>query len=183
MSSGSVSLDPRQKRSLELAVAAARTADENHGSDIVVLDTRKVSPLFDYFVLATGQSRRQLHAISEEIDHKLEDDLDDQRMGIEGYRESRWILLDYGTVVIHIFDSETREFYDLENLWSDAPRIDWRDGWRKKAGRPLSDPCTVSVTIGFRSAHMDGTTGRRFQLSRTQVEALRTWLATQPADD
>ncbi|MEX0818717.1 MAG: ribosome silencing factor [Pirellulaceae bacterium] len=112
------------QRSLELALAAARTASENRGRDIVVLDLREVTPVFDFFVIASGTSRRQLHAMSEEIDHKLEDDLGDQRMGIEGYSESRWILLDYGTVVIHLFDDETREYYDIENLWTQAKRVD-----------------------------------------------------------
>ena len=111
-------------RSLELALAAARTASENRGRDIVVLDLREVTPIFDFFVIASGSSRRQLHAMSEEIDHKLEDELGDQRMGIEGYCESRWILLDYGTVVIHLFDDETRAYYDLENLWTHAKRVD-----------------------------------------------------------
>ena len=90
----------------------------------LVLDTRKQTPLFDYFVIATGTSRRQLHAMSEEIDHKLEDDLNDKRMGIEGYDESRWIVLDYGNVVIHLFDEPAREYYRLEELWGDAPRVD-----------------------------------------------------------
>lgn len=112
------------QRSLELALAAARTASENRGRDIVVLDLREVTPVFDFFVIASGTSRRQLHAMSEEIDHKLEDELGDQRMGIEGYSESRWILLDYGTVVIHLFDDETREYYDIENLWTQAKRVD-----------------------------------------------------------
>ena len=71
----------------------------------------------------TGNSRRQLHAISEEIDHCLEDQLGDERMSIEGYNESRWILLDYGTVVIHLFDAETREYYALEQLWGAAARV------------------------------------------------------------
>lgn len=84
---------------------------------------REITPVFDYFVVATGNSRRQLHAISEEIDHCLEDDLGDQRMGIEGYNESRWILLDYGNVVIHLFDQEKREYYALEDLWSTAARV------------------------------------------------------------
>jgi ribosome-associated protein len=114
-------------RSLQLALAAARTAADNRGQDIVVLDLREVTPVFDYFVIVTGTSRRQLHAISEEIDHTLEDDLHDQRMGIEGYSESRWILLDYGSVVIHLFDAETRAYYDLENLWGNAARLDLSD--------------------------------------------------------
>ncbi len=115
------------ERSLQLALAAARVAAENRGQDVVVLDLRKLTAIFDYFVLATGASRRQLHAISEEIDHVLEDDLGDKRMSISGYAESRWIVLDYGSVVIHLFDEETRAYYDLENLWADAARVDLTD--------------------------------------------------------
>ena len=111
------------QRSLNLALAAARTAEDNRGENIVVLDMRAITPVFDYFVIVTGNSRRQLHAISEEIDHCLEDELGDRRMGIEGYNESRWILLDYGKVVIHLFDSETREYYALEQFWSNAPQV------------------------------------------------------------
>ena len=84
---------------------------------------RGVTPEFDFFVLATGNSRRQLHAISEEIDRVLEKELGDERMGIEGYNESRWILLDYGSVVIHLFDDETRAYYALEDLWGQAERV------------------------------------------------------------
>jgi ribosome-associated protein len=115
--------DRAAERSLQLALAAARTADENRGQDIVVLDMRAITPVFDYFVIVTGNSRRQLHAISEEIDRTLEKDLGDKRMGIEGYNESRWILLDYGSVVIHLFDEETREFYALEEFWGTAQRV------------------------------------------------------------
>ena len=110
-------------RSLQLALAAAQTAEENQGQDIVVLDMRQLSPLFDYFVIATGTSRRQLHAMSEEIDHKLEDDLGDKRQSVEGYQESRWILLDYGTVVIHLFEQESRDYYALEQLWGEAKPV------------------------------------------------------------
>ncbi len=113
----------RSDRSLQLALAAARTAGDNRGQDIAVLDMRSITPEFDYFVIATGNSRRQLHAISEEIDHCLEDDLGDKRMGLEGYSESRWILLDYGSVVIHLFDAEMRDYYALEDLWQGAVRV------------------------------------------------------------
>jgi ribosome-associated protein len=118
-----VSASAQGGRSLELALAAAETAADNHGSDIVILDLRKLTPICDYFVLVTGRSRRQLHAISEEIDHKLEDELGDRRLGREGYEQSRWILQDYGDVVIHLFDAETRAYYALEDLWADAPRV------------------------------------------------------------
>ena len=117
-------LKRQKERSLQLALAAIQTAEDNGGRDLLVLDMREHTSLFDYFVIATGTSRRQLHAMSEEIDHKLEDDLQDKRMSIEGYDASRWIVLDYGTVVIHLFDDEMREYYSLETLWADARPVD-----------------------------------------------------------
>lgn len=123
-SAGSQAATPaRSGPGLERALAAARTADDNRGRDIVILDLRQLTSFFDYFVIVTGTSRRQLHAISEEIDHALEQGMGDRRMGIEGYDESRWILLDYGDVVIHLFEPETRAYYALEELWGEAKRV------------------------------------------------------------
>ena len=107
----------------KLAAAAAQVAIDNNGQEVAVLDVSGQSAEFDFFVFATGTSRRQLHAISEQIDDALEKDLGDKRMGIEGYEESRWIVLDYGSVVIHLFDDETREYYDLESLWADGTLV------------------------------------------------------------
>jgi ribosome-associated protein len=109
--------------SLELALAAARAGAEMRGRDVKVIDLREQTALFDYFVIITGNSGRQLHAISEEIDRVLEKEMGDRRIGIEGYKESRWIVLDYGNVVMHIFDEETREFYQLENLWAEGVEV------------------------------------------------------------
>jgi ribosome-associated protein len=108
---------------LERAQAAARVADLNRGRDIAIFDLRELTPVFDYFVLVTGSSRRQLHAIAEEIDDVLRRDFGDKRLGIEGYADSRWILLDFGDIVIHLFDEETREYYDLEHLWAGSKRV------------------------------------------------------------
>ncbi|MEA3342078.1 MAG: ribosome silencing factor [Chloroflexota bacterium] len=116
---------PPQKpaEALQRALVAAQTAADNRGQDIIVLDMRELTPIFDYFVIANGTSRRQLHAMSEEIDHALEDGMGDCRMGIEGYVESHWILLDYGDVVIHLFEPETRKYYALEELWGNAKTV------------------------------------------------------------
>ena len=115
---------PRQSDvGLQRALLAAQTAEDNRGTDIIVLDMRELTSIFDYFVLATGTSRRQLHAMSEEIDHALEDRMGDRRLGIEGYEESRWILLDYGDVVVHLFEPETRAYYALEELWGRAKHV------------------------------------------------------------
>jgi ribosome-associated protein len=111
------------RQSLQRALVAAQVAADNRGRDIVVLDMRELTAIFDYFVLATGTSRRQLHAISEEIDRTLEKEMGDRRLGIEGYQESRWILLDYGDVVIHLFDAEARAYYAIEDLWGQAKRV------------------------------------------------------------
>lgn len=111
------------KSGLERALIAAQTAEDNRGTNIVVLDTRELTSIFDYFVIATGSSRRQIHAMSEEIDHALEDRMGDRRLGIEGYEESRWVLLDYGDVVVHLFEPETRTYYALEELWGLAKRV------------------------------------------------------------
>lgn len=111
----------------KLAAAAARVALDNNGTNVIVLDVSEQSAEFDFFVLATGTSRRQLHAMSELIDDRLEKELGDHRMGIEGYEESRWIVLDYGSVVIHLFDEETREYYDLESLWADGKQVPLAD--------------------------------------------------------
>jgi ribosome-associated protein len=108
---------------LRRALVAARVAAENRGRDIVILDMRELTALFDFFVVVSGTSRRQLHAISEEIDRVLESELGDRRLGIEGYEASRWILLDYGDLVIHLFEPEMRQYYALEELWAQAKKV------------------------------------------------------------
>jgi len=107
---------------LPRAIRAAQVALDNRGRDVVILNVRPVTSMFDYFVVASGTSRRQLHAISDEINRALRE-MGDRRMGAEGYDDSRWILLDYGDVVIHLFDEETRAYYALEDLWSQAERV------------------------------------------------------------
>jgi ribosome-associated protein len=109
---------------LEPARQSARVALENKARDVIILDMRGITPLFDYFVLATGASRRQIHTLAEEIDDALRA-LGETRRGLEGYEPGRWVVLDYGDLVIHLFDPETRGYYGLEDLWADAPRVDF----------------------------------------------------------
>ncbi|MCC9643483.1 ribosome silencing factor [Rhodopirellula sp. JC740] len=111
----------------KLATEAARVALDNNAQDVMVMDVSGQSAEFDFFVIATGTSRRQLHAISEQTDDALEKGMGDRRQGIEGYQESSWIVLDYGSLVVHLFDDETREYYDLESLWADAKLIPLSD--------------------------------------------------------
>ena len=112
-----------QDRALELALLAARVAEETRGSDVHVLDLRELTPVVDYFVIATGSSRRQMHAMADEIEKVVKQERADEKRGSEGYEEGRWIVLDYGDVMVHLFDPEAREYWDLDGLWSDAARV------------------------------------------------------------
>lgn len=113
--------------SLRLVQAAVKAAAENRGQNILVLDLTAQTSMFDFFLIVTGSSRRQLHAVASEIDRVLRKELGEQRLNIAGYDESRWIVLDYGSVVAHLFDEETRAFYDLESLWGDGRVVDVSD--------------------------------------------------------
>jgi len=113
-------------RSLHQACLAAKACDEQRGKDTVVLDLTGITPLFDYFVITTGNSRRQLHAIVEETDRVLSEQ-GSRRLSQEGYESSVWIVQDFGDIVVHAFTQEARDLYGLEHLWGDAPHVDWQD--------------------------------------------------------
>jgi ribosome-associated protein len=117
----------RAERSLILAKAAAQAAADNRGQDVVVLDLREQTPIFDYFVLATGSSQRQLRAMADAVDDVLQKDFDQLRLSRDGYDGSTWIVLDFGAVVVHFFDTTSREFYRLEDLWGGAVPIPWKE--------------------------------------------------------
>ncbi len=109
----------------ERACLCARVADENKARDVLVLDMRGITPLYDFMVLATANSRRQVHTIVEEVDAAM-NAAGECRLGIEGYQASKWVVQDYGDVIVHVLDSLSRDYYGLEHLWADAPRVDWR---------------------------------------------------------
>jgi ribosome-associated protein len=109
---------------LDHACLAARLAADHKARDILVLDMRGQTPLYDFFVIVTGTSRRQIHNLAEEIDAALRSE-GEERLSIEGYEASKWLVQDYGDIVIHLFSPEAREYYRLEELWADAPRVDW----------------------------------------------------------
>ena len=118
---GDAKVSKEQPKELPSALARARKAAQiivdNKGEDVKILDLRELTQAFDYFVIGSGASRRQLHSISDEIDEYFETELGDVRRSVSGYQESRWVVLDYGDVVVHLFEPETREFYALEDLW------------------------------------------------------------------
>jgi ribosome-associated protein len=112
----------KNSKAKTFALSAARVAAERHCTDIVVLDLRDISPATDYFMIATGTSDRQMRSVADEICENARKQ-GQQRLGRAGYEQARWILLDFIDVVIHIFDAEYRDYYDLELLWGDAKRL------------------------------------------------------------
>jgi ribosome-associated protein len=116
----------RLTRALEHARVCARIADDNRGKDILLLDLQAATPVVDYFVIITANSRRLSGAIAEEIDKEMKR-RGEYKLGIEGSEEGRWTLIDYGDFVVHIFSPEARAYYALEEIWGDAPQIDWQD--------------------------------------------------------
>jgi ribosome-associated protein len=131
----------RVEIALEHARIGARIADENRGKDILLLDLRGVTPLVDFFVIASATSRRQGHAIASEIDAEMKK-LGERKLGIEGSEEGRWILIDYGDFVVHVFSDEARAYYALEEIWGDAEQLDWQDPARVRppSHAPSEDP-------------------------------------------
>jgi ribosome-associated protein len=111
---------------LEYAKLCARIADDNRAKDIVLLDLRKATALVDFFVIATAGSRRQANAIVIEIDQEMKK-RGEAKLGIEGSEENRWTLIDYGDFVVHVFSPEDRAYYALEDIWGDAPRLEWQE--------------------------------------------------------
>jgi ribosome-associated protein len=108
---------------LEHARVCARIAEDNRGKDILLLDLRKTTPIVDFFVIVTAASRRQGNAIASDIDQAMKK-LGEAKLGLEGSEEGRWILIDYGDFVVHIFSPEDRAYYALEEIWGDAPHLD-----------------------------------------------------------
>jgi len=110
-----------------LSRACAKAAAEKKAENILLLDLRGVSEFADFFLICTGTSEPQLKAISSSIREDVRESLAMRPFAEDGYPASQWIVLDYGSVICHLFLGEKREFYDLENLWSDAKRVVWEE--------------------------------------------------------
>jgi ribosome-associated protein len=110
------------KRALELVKVAAAAADSKQGEDLVALDVSGPLPLTDVFLLVTGRNERNVVAIAGEIEDKMIE-AGAKPLRREGRQEGRWILLDFGDIVVHVFHEEDRMYYSLERLWKDCPAI------------------------------------------------------------
>ena len=107
----------------EMVHIAANAADSKGGEDLVALDVSEPLPLVDAFLLVTGRSERNVAAIADEVEEKLLE-AGHKRLRREGRQESRWVLLDFGDLVVHVFHEEERTYYALERLWKDCPTLD-----------------------------------------------------------
>lgn len=125
--------------SLTIAKTCARFADEIQAEDIVVLDLRGLSSLSDFFVICNATSEPHLKAISRDVKQKTAEEIGESPRSAEGEASSQWLVLDYVDVVIHIFHEEKRDLYALEDLWSDAPRLE-PDSLPHASGRSGSSP-------------------------------------------
>ena len=110
----------------EFAVLAVEALEDKKAEDIAIIDISEVSVITDYFIIAGGNNKSQIQALSDVVDEKL------GRAGlplkqIEGYNNANWILLDFGDIIVHIFDKENRLFYDLERIWCDGKKIELND--------------------------------------------------------
>ena len=113
-------------RTLEAARVAALSADDGLGADTVLIDVGPVLAVTDYFVITSGENARQVKAIVDGIEEKVAEAFARRPLRVEGLDTLEWVLLDYGTFVVHVFHAEQRAFYKLERLWSDCPRIPLR---------------------------------------------------------
>jgi ribosome-associated protein len=117
------------------AAIAARAADDKKGSETLVLEVGPVLALTDAFVITSGSNPRQVRTIAEEVEQRVKDEGGPAPLRVEGLDDARWVLLDYGDFVVHVFLEEARAYYDFERLWSDAPRMSWA---REGDGRPAA---------------------------------------------
>jgi ribosome-associated protein len=109
--------------SIDRALLCAALVLDKKAFNVRVLDVRKVSSLTDFIVLASGNSDRQVQAAAESVHLGLKHDHGVRPLGIEGMNEGRWVLVDYGDVMVHVFQEPVRQFYDLDGLWRDAPEV------------------------------------------------------------
>ena len=110
----------------EVALEVTKALDEKKGIDIKVLRIEKISSIADYFVICTGTVNTHVKTLCDYAEYTMEQ-LGETMMGREGHRGNSWELLDYGSVVVHVFTDEARKFYDLERLWADAEVVDLTD--------------------------------------------------------
>ena len=107
-----------------VAYETAKALDEKKGKEISAIEITDLTTIADYFVIASGTSNTQINALCGAVEKALHEQAGEDPLRREGYRDGTWVLLDYGSVVVHVFSAEARDFYALERLWNDGTRID-----------------------------------------------------------
>ena len=115
---------------LALVRRAAAAADDKKANDTIIIDVGEVFAVSDYFVVTSGSSTRQVHAIVDGIEEDLRAATGLGPIRVEGHEDREWVLLDYGAFLVHVFHQEQRDFYQLERLWGDRPRVSWEPNFR-----------------------------------------------------
>ena len=136
---GSVTDDAADLMDPTHPVVAARAAHAKGGDDILVLRVGDVLAITDYFVIASASNPRLVRTIVQEVEDRVAEAGGPRPTRVEGLNEAEWVLSDYGAFVVHVFHTETRQYYELERLWSDVPAIDWVD---PEAPGPPAAPVT-----------------------------------------
>lgn len=113
--------------SKELAVVAARAADDKMATDTLVIEVGPILAITEYFVITSASNRRLVRAVADEVEAKVREASGRSPLRVEGAREQQWVLIDYGDIVVHVFSDETRSFYEIERLYRDAPIVEWAD--------------------------------------------------------
>ncbi len=108
------------------SIIAARAADDKQGRATLVIDVGDVLAITDQFVITSASNTRQVATIAQEIEERISVEGGPKPLRIEGLDDVHWVLLDYGSFVVHVFLEETRSYYELERLWADVPRLEWR---------------------------------------------------------
>jgi ribosome-associated protein len=121
----------------EIAILAAKAASDKKAEEIIVIDVAELLVVVEYFVICTGRNDRQVKTIADEVEDQLRVEAKIKPIGREGTEQGKWVLLDFGDVVVHVFQPEERDFYRLEKLWGEAPRV------------PLPEEVTGPVTASL----------------------------------
>jgi ribosome-associated protein len=155
---------------LEIARACALYADDKKAENIRILDLRGLSPVADYFVLVTAMSTPQLRAVRDEIVERMKDEHNTPPDVKDGKFESQWIILVYGSIMVHILTPEKREFYALEELWGDAPEIALTLEAPEPEPKPKAEKKVVEKKVAEKKAPVKKVAAKKTAVKKTAVK-------------
>lgn len=119
---------PPTEETRAMSCEIARLLEKKKTEDITVLEVFHYLPVCDFFIIATGRNAQHLSALRKHLEDFMEEEQPEIELrGVEGYEEGLWLLMDYGKIVIHLFQEHVRDYYRIENLWADAPEVEWND--------------------------------------------------------